>query len=428
MLILNVIKVLLGNVFNKLYPFLILNLLAVTVGVEAAGGYAIFVSVSSVAIIFINGGVGPILVRYLAVPAGFDNIGKKSVLKFSYCVSILIILFLSVGIYLFGSDFFSIEISGVDDETFVFLIVSFLIGQAIVSLAKSSLLGLREYNALMLYELVLTIVNLGGLVVAYFSVGLESLKVYLYLSTLLSVINGLMSLFWIVRINKSVAGQNGVGLSLVNIKRLLGFGIPSLANALMFTPVLLMGKLILEHNYGLTAVGKFELAFQWATIVLIVTGVVSSLALPELTVLLSDYSKLKKVYRQYVIVNVVISISLSVLLFVLFYFNRTGFFEFYAVANEIEYEVLFLALVMALFISVWSIQTKVFAVYEKQLWVTGLNLVWAMLCGVLVVAFVPKYGVLGFVSSISAAWLALVLVFFWFNYRFMSAQNEVSHI
>lgn len=428
LLILNVLKVLLGSVFNKLYPFLILNLVALTIGAEAAGGYALFISISGAAAIFITGGVGPVLVRYLAAPVEVDCVSKKSVIDFSVFSSAVIVIFLSALIYILVSRVLTIDIPSVSSDLFAVLVVAFLVGQSIVSLTKSALLGLRKYNTLMFYELVLTIINLGGLVVAFFYFGLSSLDVYLGLSALLSLINGLLSVALVVHIRSRVVERSDPDLSLLIIKRFVCFGVPSLANAIMFTPVLLVGKFFLEHYHGLAAVGQFELAFQWATMVLIVTGVVSGLALPELAVHLNSYSKLKATYFQYLLLNVGISLCLGSLLVLFFYLNRSGVFDFFSVVHQIDYAVLFLALITALLISIWSVQTKVFAVYERQFWVTSLNLIWAILCGALAVIFVPEYGALGLMTSITASWLALVLVFFWFNYRFMSAKNEIPSV
>lgn len=428
LLILNILKVLAGSVFNKLYPFLILNMVAITVGGESVGGYAMFISVSGTAAIFITGGVGPILVRYLAAPEEANFISKQKVFDFSISVSTAIIIFLSAGIYFLGDKLFSFEVSDVSAELFSILVIIFLVGQSVVSLAKSALIGLRRYSFLMVYEFVLTIISLSGLVFAFIFFGFSSLKVYLFVSAILSAVNGCLSFLLIFRIRRSVGQESELGLNSIKIKRLFGFGVPSLVNALMFAPVLLIGKFVLESTHGLAAVGQFELAFQWATMVLVVTGVVSSLALPELSVHLRDKEKFKLIYFQYIIVNVVISVSLGFLLVFFFYLNRSGILDFFSVVHQIEYNLLFMALITSILISVWSVQTKVCAAYEKQFWVTKLNLVWALVCGSLVVFFVPKYGVLGLMVSVTVSWLFLVIIFIWFNGRIFGSKDEILFI
>jgi len=428
LLIINIFKVLVGNVFNKIYPFVVLNLLAITVGPEAVGGYAIFISISGVAAIFVNGGVGPVLVRYLAAPITSGGIGKKAVIDYSVCLSIVSYLLFSFFTYLFLSKFSKIEIPDVSSELFSFLLIVYLAGQLSVSLAKNILLGMRRYTALMQCELLFTLINFGGLIVALACDWLYGLYGYLYLLTIFSVVNGVFSAALVVHARVGSSDGSDSGLSAVEKRRLLGFGIPSLVNAIMFTPVLLIGKFALEHYHGLAALGEFELTFQWATIVLIVTGVVSSMALPELTAHLADYFKLKATYYKLLVINFVISFFLGFFLIILLKVGRNLGVEGYAFLHQIDDVVLFLVLITAVLISVWSVQTKIFAAYERQLLVVRLNILWALACTLFVMIFVPTYGVVGLAFAVSISWLFLVGVFFVFVNRFIRASDEVSSI
>lgn len=59
----NILKVLFGNVFSKLYPFLVLNLIGIYISTSAVGVYAFYITITTVSIAFITGGIVPILVR-----------------------------------------------------------------------------------------------------------------------------------------------------------------------------------------------------------------------------------------------------------------------------------------------------------------------------------------------------------------------------
>lgn len=408
----NILKVLFGNVFSKLYPFLVLNLLGIYINTSAVGVYAFYITITSVSVAFITGGIAPILVRYLAVDSEENYIPKIQILDFSILLATILTILVSGILIFFGDKWLGFNIIDLK-----FFIIFTIIGLVISTLTKSAMVGLRDYNKLVGLDLILTFFSMLGLIITYIISGFYDIKNFLQLSTILALINGLLGLiyFFAIRSNYYIAYK----IKTNTIKRLFHFGWPALLSALMFSPVLLLGKFILENNYGLEAVGKFELTFQWATMLLIVTGVISSLALPDMTSLTNSKIKMHEVYTKYLKINIIVSLILSLLIYLFFYINRIGWLSFFPAAKKISYLELTLVLVTALLISIWSVQTKVCAAFEQQLSVTKINSIWIITCMSLIILVTPSYGVVGMMFSIVISWCILVAVFFIWNKKFL---------
>lgn len=408
----NILKVLFGNIFSKLYPFLVLNLLGIYINTSAVGVYAFYITITSVSVAFITGGIAPILVRYLAVDSEENYIPKIQILDFSILLATILTILVSGILIFFGDKWLGFNVIDLK-----FFIIFTIIGLVISTLTKSAMAGLRDYNKLVGLDLVLTFFSMLGLIITYIISGFYDIKNFLQLSTILALINGLLGLiyFFAIRSNYYIAYK----IKASTIKRLFHFGWPALLSALMFSPVLLLGKFILENNYGLEAVGRFELTFQWATMLLIVTGVISSLALPDMTSLTNSKIKMHEVYTKYLKINIIVSLILSLLIYLFFYINRIGWLSFFPAAKKISYLELTLVLVTALLISIWSVQTKVCAAFEQQLSVTKINSIWIITCMSLIILVTPSYGVVGMMFSIVISWCILVTVFFIWNKKFL---------
>lgn len=411
----NILKVLFGNIFSKLYPFLVLNLIGIYISTNAVGVYAFYITITTVSIAFITGGIVPILVRYLAVESEDETIPKIQILDISIGLAIMLTFLVSVILILFKGILLDIETK--DMNFFVISIILTIIGLVMSTLTKSAMIGLKDYNKLVILDVFLTIMSMLGLVFTYIISEFNNLKYFLQLSTILALLNGFLSLIYYLYIRNIYYLPYEIKNS--TIKRLFYFGWPALLSALMFSPVLLLGKFLLESNQGLDAVGKFELVFQWATMLLIVTGVISNLALPDMASLINCKAKMYKVYRKYIKINLSISFIMGLIIFVFYYLNKVGWIGIFPAAKEISYFQLILVLITALLISIWSIQTKICAVFEQQLMVTKINSIWIIICILLMSLIIPRYGVDGMIVSIVISWIVLVGTFFVWNKRFL---------
>lgn len=411
----NILKVLFGNIFSKLYPFLVLNLIGIYIGTSAVGIYAFYITITTVSIAFITGGIAPILVRYLAVVSENEGISKIQILDVCIGLAMILTFLVSVILLFFRRNIFNVEVEDID--YFIILTIVTIIGLVMSTLTKSAMMGLKDYNKLVGLDFFVTIVSMLGLIFIYIISEFNNLKYFLKLSTVLALLNGFFSLIYYLRIRKIYYFPYEIKNS--TIKRLFNFGWPALLSALMFSPVLLLGKFLLESNQGLDAVGKFELVFQWATMLLIVTGVISNLALPDMATLINHKDKMYEVYKKYIKINLSVSIIMGLIILVFYYLNKVGWIGIFPAAQEISYFQLILVLITALLISIWSIQTKICAVFEQQLMVTKINSIWILICILLMSLIVPKYGVDGMIFSIAISWIVLVGAFFVWNKRFL---------
>lgn len=411
----NILKVLLGNVFSKLYPFLVLNLIGIYISTSAVGIYAFYITITTVSIAFITGGIAPILVRYLAVVSENEGIPKIQILDVCIGLAVILTFLVSVILLVFRRNILNIEVE--DINYFVILTILTIIGLVMSTLTKSAMIGLKDYNKLVGLDFLVTIISMLGLIFTYIMSEFNNLKYFLQLSTILALLSGLLSLIYYFSIRKIYYLPYEIRKS--TIKRLFDFGWPALLSALMFSPVLLLGKFLLERNQGLGAVGQFELVFQWATMLLIVTGVISNLALPDMASLINNKAKMYDLYRKYIKINLNISFIIGFLILVFYYLNKVGWISLFPAAKEISYFQLILVLLTALLISIWSIQTKICAVFEQQLMVTKINSIWIVTCILLMILIIPRFGVDGMILSIVISWSVLVLVFNVWNRRFL---------
>lgn len=414
----NILKLLFGNIFSKLYPFLILNIIGVYLNTSAVGVYAFYIAITSIAIVFITGGISPVIVRYLAVKPDGNEIKKIEVLDFSICTALILTFLVLSSICLYGGGWFQFDYNNLD--FFIYYILLTIIGLVFSTLIKSTLTGLRLYNYLLVLDLLIAFISFLGLVVTYLLSGYNEIEDFLKLSTILAIINGFLSFALLFYFRIKFYSSYVIRFNV--IKKMFNFGWPSLLSALIFSPVLLLGKFFLEKSHGLEAVGEFELTFQWATMLLIITGVISGLALPDMASVIDSKKQVKDFYRKYLKINIIVSILMGLFIYIFIYLNKIDFIEFFPIAKEISNLLLILALITALFISIWSIQTKVCAVFEKQLSVTKLNFIWIILCIFLMFFLIPIFGVEGMIISISISWFVLIVIFHIWNKRFFRRE------
>ena len=414
-LIKTILKVLIGNTFSKLYPFVILNLLAIYNGSEEVGAYAIFLSLANSGILFISGGLNSLLGRYLSIKDDEGIKKKKSALIFSlvFAMVMFALYIILIEIIYFFTD--TLKVISNDVKYIVICVIIYIYGQACLALYKHALTGLRNYNKILNADMLISALSIGTLIFVLAFYPAFDLKVVIYLTTAIGFISGVIGCTGLYRcysiLNKKKFDINKADLT----KEFISFSIPSLISSMMFTPILLLGKFVIEAHHGLETVGIFELSFQWATVVLMVTGVISTISLPDLANNIDSKFDFNRIYKKYILVSLSASAFLSISLIIAFLINEHTTFNYIPSNYEIELPILLMALASSVLISVWSIQVKVPAAYNMQLTATKINSIWVFFTLIGIYAFVPLYGALGFMISITLSWAILVIIYSSYN-------------
>lgn len=418
----NLIKLLFGTVFSKIYPFLILNLIAMTSEQSSVGAYALFLSIANLGLLIITGGLNPLLSRFLSIEYGDDSNKKTAVLTFSLTFSVVTFVIFSIIIIFLPSEFIGLKSIKESTPNVVFFILLYLAGNSFWSVARFVLIGLKEYTVLLKLDIANSIIALGMLSTFYIYSDNLSLIKFFTLTTIISIFNGILGLIVFIKYYLYLKIENPRKLTIADSSDFTKYLIPSLVNALMFTPVLLFGKVVLENHHGLASVGVFELAFQWATIILLVTGATSTISLPDLSGLINNKNKFWTTYQKYINLNFVLSLALSSILISVVLFDGLTEYRILPKNYDLDHHILLFSLVTSILISVWSIQVKVAAAFKRQYIASKLNLIWVVCSLSFTLLLIPSYGALGLIASTSFSWLILVIVYFFYNKSYRKAM------
>ncbi|MCZ3128256.1 oligosaccharide flippase family protein [Acinetobacter baumannii] len=323
-------------------------------------------------------------------------------------VSIIAIPFFLV-FYLISQTNFFTSLNYFREVNFLILVFSAL-SLVFFSLTVSFLYGLENKKKIALFNIFNALLILVFISVSSLS---KNLNLIFFSYGLANIIGVLFFLFKHYRISDTKK------LNISNEKEYIKQGFPIFLSALLVTPII--GVLYTFMNAGGLGeeISVFSVAMQWYNIILFVPGVLANL-------LLVDFSKKNKIldirfYTKQVFINFIITLVISLFVFILLYFILPIYGKLYQ-ENLIIFVIFIL---VALVNSFNTVAGQFFISINRQIFGFYFNLVWAVLIMAMTkLALNYGYGLKGVVLSFLLAYLLHAFNQNIYIYRFLKSSKN----
>ncbi|SSR39545.1 Polysaccharide biosynthesis protein [Acinetobacter baumannii] len=323
-------------------------------------------------------------------------------------VSIIAIPFFLV-FYLISQTNFFTSLNYFREVNFLILVFSAL-SLVFFSLTVSFLYGLENKKKIALFNIFNALLILVFISVSSLS---KNLNLIFFSYGMANIIGVLFFLFKHYRISDTKK------LNISNEKEYIKQGFPIFLSALLVTPII--GVLYTFMNAGGLGeeISVFSVAMQWYNIILFVPGVLANL-------LLVDFSKKNKIldirfYTKQVFINFIITLVISLFVFILLYFILPIYGKLYQ-ENLIIFVIFIL---VALVNSFNTVAGQFFISINRQIFGFYFNLVWAVLIMAMTkLALNYGYGLKGVVLSFLLAYLLHAFNQNIYIYRFLKSSKN----
>lgn len=359
------VLLLIGNIFGRLAVFVINIIAARLLPQEIFGQYTMLRSTASMLENILTGSIGSVIVKKTA-----ESTNNKNNLS-NMLISILIL-----------------------NITFV-AVLSLIILINTDTIIKYFFIDTKLIHTGFLLSILILIISILSLSLQKIFIGLEIYKKFAITSTIVSVISILFSWFSIKYFNfygifyaiifyffidfifKFILIKNffilkefNFNLVIKNIKNFLLFSYPILLSVIVSAFSFWYSKvLVLKSTGQYSQIGIYDAAYQWLTIIMIITGATTSVALPMLSKVINTKES-KKIFFTNLIVNLLIS-SLIAFLFIVYSKEIMSIYgkEFIKGA-----EILSILSITSIFFTLSSLFNK-FVISIEHKWIIFLNII-----------------------------------------------------
>jgi O-antigen/teichoic acid export membrane protein len=138
--------------------------------------------------------------------------------------------------------------------------------------------------------------------------------------------------------------------------KLLLFSYPLLGSIIISSTAFWYARVMIVQSDGFAAIGIFDAAFQWLTIIMVITGATTSVVLP----MFSKNTKNKKEFSKVLWINLLVNFIISACFAIIFIFFSKEIMSIYGEQYIKGYEILIILSITSIFYSLSSILNKVF--------------------------------------------------------------------
>jgi len=305
-----------GNSIGRLAIFLANIFAARILSQEEFGQFSMIRNTISSIEGLISGTLGSTVIKQVAQ---FSNEEKENI---SYILSTIFILNITIAFIVslfifFGADFIVEKfllnntnlINGLDIGIFIWIATTFS------TLIQNILIGLEEFKKLAILSIISS------------SISIPLIFILIYFFQFNGALFGIVSYFSFDFIIKYIYYKKfnykikfEIQIFKKQSKELLLFSTPLLLAVLINSFTFWYARIIIiNETNSFEEIALFDAAFQWLTIIMIITGATTSVVLPMLSKNLSNKKELSNVFITNLYVNLSISILISIIFFLSFF-------------------------------------------------------------------------------------------------------------
>lgn len=391
---------LISSLVLKAVVFISSIIIARIFGPEEFGKYGIVISTVNMVMIFASLGLGMTLTKYVAEYKD-DPYRLSSYVIGSISIGLGLSTIISVCLYALSTD---LAIYFFHDETLSPLLkfsALMVFSNCFIGLSVGALQGFRQFK-LLFYSNVLIAVLLTALLLLALHNG--TVNDVLHAMLLSSVFDNFIK-FSILAYCLKKYKYSFVIPTLAVYKKIISFAVPTLLNGICFLPFLWYSKtLLVIGDKGLYQAGLFDAAYQWLTLIMLLTGAISTAIFPVLSKNNNDFIKVYKF-------GLLTSIIIPFLLVVIIYPLRVQISDLYGPGYEELMDLIPISIVISIFYSAWSVMSKVSSAKGKPWQVFFGNIIWGAVIYIFGSYSISEGGALELLRLMLSAWI-IVCVYF----------------
>jgi len=311
---------LIANSIGRLAMFLTNILAARVLSQEVFGQFMMIRSTVSMIENIVSGSLGSPMIKRVAEVNHTHDKELTTIISSLFFINILIVSILVVFLYLFIPSIVEIFFMGTSSLINGFYIGIFLLIISIFSLMiQNILIGFEEYKKLAISSFFASIISI--------PVILFLLNNYAFYGALFGIIfyftvDFLLKAIQFNKIFRTTYFPINFEFIIQESKQLLKFSTPLFISILLSSIAFWYARvLLINSTEDFKSLAIFDAAFQWLTIIMIITGATTSVALPKLSKLINTSNDLhvKKVFYINIIINFFIAFTIAL---VFSYFSK----------------------------------------------------------------------------------------------------------
>jgi O-antigen/teichoic acid export membrane protein len=399
-----------GNSIGRLSMFLTNIIVARVLSQENFGEFSMIRNTISIIEGLVSGTLGsPTVKRVAEVSNGNQqnlNVLIKSLLILNLSISaVLVILIFILSPYIVETFFIGQErmIKGLYIGSIILIatILSGLIQNIFIGREEyRKLAKLSVYTSLISFPLVLIFINSFGLNGALFGVAL-----YFFLDFSIKYLQ-------LKKIDMFSADSIDFQPLLSESKKLLLFSYPLLGSIVLTSFSFWYARVMIVESSGFSTIAIFDAAFQWLTIIMIITGATTSVLLPMFS---KNIQKGKeKEFNKILLVNLFVNFIITVLFASIFILFSKEIMSLYGKNYIVGYQVLQILSITAIFFSLSSIMNKVYISKGRIKEIFFVTLI-SVTCMLLLLKFEIFQGLIGLAYSFMIFYLSNFLLYIFYN-------------
>lgn len=304
---------LIGNSIGRLAMFLANIFAARMLSQEAFGQFTMIRNTISSIEGLISGTLGSTVIKQVAQSSHEEKENLPYILSTIFILNIIIAFIISIFIF-FGADFivekFLLNNTNLINALYIGIFI--LITTTFSTLIQNILIGLEEFRKLATLSIITS------------SISIPMIFILIYFFQFYGALFGVVFYFSFDFIIKYLYYKKFSYKTKFEIhkfksqsKKILLFSTPLLLAVIINSFTFWYARiLIVNETNSFEEIAIFDAAFQWLTIIMIITGATTSVVLPMLTKNLSNKKELSNVFITNLYINLIISIFISIIFFI----------------------------------------------------------------------------------------------------------------
>ncbi len=304
---------LIGNSIGKLAMFLANIFAARMLSQEAFGQFTMIRNTISSIEGLISGTLGSTVIKQVAQSSHEEKENLPYILSTIFILNIIIAFIISIFIF-FGADFIveKFLLNNTNLVNALYIGIFILITTTFSTLMQNILIGLEEFKKLATLSIITSSISIPMIFI--------SIHFFQFYGALFGVVfyfgfDFIMKYLFYKKFNHKTKFE--IQKFKLQSKKILLFSLPLLLAVIINSFSFWYARvLIINKTESFNDIAIFDAAFQWLSIIMIITGATTSVVLPMLSKNLTDKKKLSNVFLTNLYVNLIISIFISFLFFI----------------------------------------------------------------------------------------------------------------
>lgn len=362
----------LGTLFSKGSILLSSIIVARILGQTLYGELGLIRSTVNMFVVFASFGLGLTATKYISELKKSNKERVSKIIGLMYIFSSIVGLIITVSIII-GSSFIVEQTINAPHLKKEIIYGGLMLFFSSINGAQIGILnGFEEFKKIAIVNLIVGILSFPIQIICAYFFGLSGAVIGFGLNfVLLWILN-----YFTVR---KVLKQNYIYVSFKGVFKefnvLFKFSLPALLSGLLVTPVMWVCNVLLVNNAnGYNEMAIYDVSNQWKNIVLMLPAAMSSVILPMLSSSRRDPKKYKKVFS----VNLLLSVSVSIVLTLILVFLSKNIMSFYGQEYVHGRSVLIILLVSTIFMTYNGVIGQAIASLGMMWLGFLLNLIWGV--------------------------------------------------